>query len=150
MATDQGKNGPEKIVEDWIPDPSRPDIKSVTGFMLGRSDDDKKYRLYLNSSLTHYLDFDKLDTIHAQKLDAQRTVVWLKAASRVRQTNTQSIPVEFLQGQIRRGFLRGASSFANVLMAADCPGSGCAHCTAGCSSLPGGGGSDTAGFTCNC
>jgi hypothetical protein len=118
--------------------------------MLGRSDDDRKYRLYLTSALNHYVEFDKSDTIHAQKLSEQRTVVWLKAASRVRETKSKSMPIEFLQGQIRRGFLRGSQNAAGIVMSADCPSSGCAHCTASCSSLPGGGGGDTAGFTCNC
>lgn len=137
-------------LEQWVPDLSNPDIKKLSGFVLGRSDREDYYRLYITTNLNHYIEFRKEDTVHAHQLHSDRTLVWVKPGTKIYETVSQSAPVEFLQGQIRRGFLRGTSGLTNMLlMAADCPGSGCAHCTAACSSLPGGGGPDT-GFTCGC
>ncbi len=137
--------------EEWSPDPRNPDLKVVTGFTMGRSEDDSLYRLYLTKDFSHYLEFSKKDTAHAQKTSDHKTTVWLQPATQVREIHSKTVPVEFLQGDLQRGAFRGLSSFnlGGVMMMTDCPRSGCGHCTASCSSLPGGP-PDTAGFTCNC
>ena len=141
----------DKDLEDWVPNPANPDVKSLRGFTLGRSDNDTMYRLYLSSDLNHYLEFCKDDTVHAKKIDEMRTLVWVKADARVREVRSQTTPAEFLQGQVRTGFLRGINNLSGgrVFMTMGCPSSGCGHCTASCSSLPGTP-DNTAGFTCNC
>lgn len=141
----------DEVVARIVSDPNNPDVKRVTGFALGKSSRDGYWRLYLNVDLSHYLEFEKSATLHAKQFREGRTVVWLKSGTRVIETKARSAPVDFLEGEISRGFARGFSGVSMVMNAADCPGSGCAHCTASCSSLPGGGGdSSTIGYTCGC
>ena len=138
----------DPLIDRLIPDPANPHVKRLTGFRMGRSQLPDHWRLYLNVNLNHYIDFKKEDTLDAHEFRPARVVVWLKPGARISETKTSSVPVEFLQGEIRRGFLRGASGMPRVFAdMADCPGSGCAHCTAACSSLPNG---DTVGYTCGC
>lgn len=140
----------DDLVEDWMQGPSDGAGQCLIGFALGRAEDDAFYRLYLDSSLSRYVDVAKADTLHARKLDEKRTAVWIKPGANVRQVNARNVPIEFLQGQLRRGFLRGSQGpIGNVLMAMECPSSGCGHCTTSCSHLPGGGGT-TVEFTCDC
>lgn len=123
--------------------------KSLRGFTLGKSPNDENWRLYLNLDLTHYLEFSRKDAVHAEEIEPGKTVVWLNSGAQVTETTSRSLPVEFLQGQVRTGFLRGLSGLNNV-MALDsegCPCSGCAHCTTSCSSLPGG---SSVGLSCGC
>ncbi len=135
----------------WSPDPSDPDVRSLSGFMLGRGENDGDYRLYLNSELSQYAEFPKEAAVHAKRLNAQRTIVYLRPGTQVKRVHSRTLPVEFLQGEIQRGMFRGAGGLnLGGIMLASCPGSGCAHCTTGCSDLPGGTPPDTAGFTCHC
>lgn len=123
--------------------------KSLRGFTLGKSPQDDLWRLYLNGDLTHYVEFAREDAIHAEEIEPGQTMVWLNRGARVTETTSRSLPVEFLQGQVRTGFLRGLSGLTGV-MALDsegCPCSGCAHCTTSCSSLPGG---SSVGLSCGC
>lgn len=136
------------LADRLVPDPSDPDVRRLTGFLLGKSNRDGYWRLYLTVDLNHYLEFRQEDTLHAEEFRPTRTVVWLRSDARVHETKTRSAPVDFLQGDIRRGFLRGVSGAPQMLLnAAECPMSGCGHCTASCSHLPGG---DTIGYTCGC
>lgn len=123
--------------------------KSLRGFTLGKSPKDELWRLYLNADLTHYVEFAREDAIHAEELKPGQTVVWLNRGARVTETTSRSLPVEFLQGQVRTGFLRGLSGLTGVMAldAEGCPCSGCAHCTTSCSSLPGG---SSVGLSCGC
>lgn len=153
MAEKDKKSGNyEDVVEQWVPDPGNPDVKRLTGFALGRSDRADRYRLYLSSNLDHYVEFKKDDTVHAQRATAERTHVWVRPEARIHETRARSLSADFLQGEIRRGFLRGVGELTRgiMLMTSDCPRSGCAHCTASCSSLPGDPGGGSTGFTCGC
>jgi hypothetical protein len=140
----------DDLIEQWIPDAASPDLKKLTGFTLGRSDHDDRYRLYLTATLDHYIEFSKDDTVHAVRATPERTHVWVRPETRIQETRSQSLSADFLRGEIRRGFLRGVGDLARgtMLMVSDCPRSGCAHCTVSCSSLPDPGGST--GFTCAC
>lgn len=141
--------GIDKLVEEDFPDPNSPDSRSMSGYALGRSEDPARYRLYLDSSLSRYIEFARDDVVHARTIGPERTIVWVKPGTSVRRIDRRTLPVEFLQGQIRTGFLRGAgNAMGQMLMSADCPRSGCGHCTASCSHLPGPG--TTVEFTCNC
>jgi hypothetical protein len=140
--------GHDPLIDRLVPDPGNPRVKRLTGFMMGRSQLEDHWRLYLSVNLDHYIDFKKEDTLDAHQFRPARVVVWLKAGARVSETKTSSVPVEFLQGEIRRGFLRGTSGLPRIFAdSAGCPGSGCAHCSVACSNLPGG---DTVGYTCGC
>ena len=136
---------------EWSPDPSDPNVRSLSGFMLVRSEDGSAYRLYLNSELSQYVEMPKDAVVHAKRISKQRTIVYLKPGTQVKRIYSRTLPIEFLQGEIQRGMFRGASGLnLGGMMLMSCPGSGCAHCTTGCSELPGGTPPDTSGFTCNC
>lgn len=142
----------DEIASRVVPDPDNPSVRRLTGFLLGRSNKDGYWRLYMNVDFDHYVEFEKKATLHAEQFREGRTVVWLKPDTKVRETKARSAPIEFLQGDISRGFARGVSGMVGPVFAADCPGSGCAHCTAACSSLPGtpGDNPNTVGYTCGC
>lgn len=159
----EGKTAPEpmpdEVIERVIKDPANPEVKRLTGFLMGRSDKDGYWRLYLNVDLDHYIEFRKEDTLHAQQFRPASTVVWLKSDARVIEKIARSGSVEFLQGGLLRDYVRRyGPNFAGLLagprmrlMAAD--GSTCAHtgCSAGCTPGYGcGGGGDTIGYTCGC
>jgi hypothetical protein len=139
---------PSEILEQIVRNPAQPEVRRLTGFLLGRSDRDDYWRLYLTVDLNHYLEIRKEDTLHAQEFRPGRTVVWINPDAKIAETNSATAPIDFLKGDIQRGFLRGVSGMQQqFLAAADCPGSGCAHCSVACSNLPGG---DTVGYTCGC
>lgn len=131
-------------------DKGNPNVKTVRGFTLGKSPDEGRWRLYVNTELTHFFELERKDVLHAAELKTGQTTVWVRREARVTETTSRTLPVEFLQGEIRRGFLRGLSGLngAMALDAEGCPCSGCAHCTQSCSSLPGGG--DSVGLSCGC
>lgn len=149
---------PDEILERIVPDPANPDIKRLTGFLLGKSDRENYWRLYLTVDLNHFIEFRKEDTIHAQQFRPSRTVVWVKPDARITETKNESGTVDFLRGNMLSKFLgRRLGGFSSLvgspmrLMEAD--GSGCAHmgCSVGCTpgyGCPGGG--DTTGYTCGC
>ena len=165
---------PDETVERIIEDPGNPDVRRLSGFLLGKSDRDGYWRLYLTVDLNHYLEFRKEDTLHAQQFRPARTVVWLKPEARVTEKLTKSTRVEFLRGNLMGEYIRRhGRSFVGMVgsglkMMADptdmiectngscpthafgCPGSGCAEaCSAGCT--PGYGcGGETIGYTCGC
>lgn len=124
-------------------------VRTLRGFTLGKSPDEGRWRLYLDTDLSHYIEFDKKDAVHAEEVAPGRTLVWLVRNARVTESTSRTLPVEFLQGEIRTGFLRGLSGLtgAMAMNAEGCPCSGCAHCTTSCSSLPGG---NSIGLSCGC
>ncbi|MEU4769142.1 hypothetical protein AB0H12_38450 [Actinosynnema sp. NPDC023794] len=125
------------------------DARMLRGFALGRSPAEDKWRLYLNADLTHFVEFSPEDAVHAEEAKPGRTLVWVQRQARITETTSRTLPIEFLQGQVRNGFLRGVAGLTGVtaLAAEGCPCSGCAHCTTSCSSLPGG---DSVGLSCGC
>jgi hypothetical protein len=98
---------PSEILEQIIRDPAQPEVKRLTGFLMGRSDRDDYWRLYLTVDLNHYLEIRKEDTLHAQEFRPGRTVVWVKPDAKLVETNSAVAPVDFVRGDIQRGFLRG-------------------------------------------
>lgn len=150
MSSESDDIQPCDLSERVVRDPARPDQKVLRGFALGRSVHDDQWRLYLNAEFTHFLEFDKEAAIHAQEVRHGETLVWVRPDAHVRETSTRKISVEFLQGEIRRGFLRGVSGVNGImtLSAEGCPCSGCAHCTTSCSGLPGP--DNTVGLSCGC
>jgi hypothetical protein len=148
---------PDDILDRIIRDPANPNVKRVTGFLMGKSDKDDHWRLYLNTDLNHYIEFRRKDTLHAQQFKPGCTVVWLVTDTKITETMSRSGSIDFLSGNIVSSYLRrhGADFSGLVgsrmrLMAAD--GSGCAHtgCSAGCTPGYGCGGGGTVGFTCAC
>jgi len=114
---------------------------------MGNSSREGHWRLYLDIDLTKYLEFRKEDTLHAEQFRPGRTVVWLKRGTKIHEVQTRTGSIEFLQGEIRRGFFRGVPGLGTMMAMGACQ-SGCAHCTASCT-YPGPGG-DTIGYTCGC
>jgi hypothetical protein len=149
-------NGADDLADHLVPDPANPDVRRLVGFLLGKSHRDGYWRLYLNSDLTHYIEFSKEDTVHAKQVGPNRTMVWVKPQTRVQVYQTASVPVEFLKGDVLKDAMGGAgqSGFGRTMMAM-AGASGCAHCqqTPSCPCHPGtgvSGGADTAGFSCGC
>jgi hypothetical protein len=119
---------PDPLTDRLAPDPNNPNVTRLTGFLLGKSEIEDRWRLYMSADLNHYIEFQKVDLIDAHQFHPSHTVVWLKPDARAYETKTHSAPVEFLQGEIRRGFLRGMMGvpriFADMAVAAE-TGCGC-------------------------
>jgi hypothetical protein len=156
---DYGEIREDELIKKLVPDPNNPDVKRVTGFVMGKSSRPGYWRLYLSVDLNHHLEFRQSDTVHAAKIREGRTVVWLKPDAKITETRTASGSQDFVEGGLIQQYLRrrgadvaGLLGFRDTrVMAAD--GSGCAHtgCSAGCTPGYGcGGGSDTIGYTCGC
>ena len=117
-------------------------------------------RLYLNTDLTHYLEFRKEDTVHAHQISPTRVFVWVRGGAQVQEVRTRSMQVEFLRGELIRDHLNRGTDVSEVpglrralgVAAAGCSAASC-FTTAG-PNCPGpehpGTGGDTAGFTCGC
>jgi hypothetical protein len=123
----------DPLTERLVPDPNNPNVTRQTGFLLGKSQIESRWRLYMSADLNHYVEFDKDDIIDAHQFRPSYTVVWLRPNAQAYETKTRSAPVEFLQGEIRKGFLRGMAGvprmFSNMAVAAEtgcgCPGPQC-------------------------
>jgi hypothetical protein len=154
MSAESDDIEPDEISERVVRDPSRTDQKILRGFALGRSTSDDQWRLYLNAELTHYLEFDKRATLHAKEVRPGETVVWIQPDTQVRETSTRNIPVEFLRGEIQRGFLRGVSGINRIMALSSeypgCEASGCGCGTQECTKPGPGPGGDTVGLSCGC
>jgi hypothetical protein len=155
-----GEIKPNEILDRIVRDPANPNVKRITGFLMGKSDKEDYWRLYLSVDLNHYLEFKKEDTLHAQQFRTARTVVWLANDAKVIETMTHSGSAEFLTGNLLNNFLRRRGLDVSGLIGSgrmrlmEADGSGCAHtgCSAGCTPGYGcgGGGGDTVGYTCGC
>ncbi|MEU9851750.1 hypothetical protein [Streptomyces sp. NPDC047974] len=148
-STSENGFGPREFGERVERAAADADVRTLTGFALGRSTGEGRWRLYLNAELTHFVECDRADVVHAEETRPGHTIVWVRRDARITESTSRTLPVEFLQGEVRTGFLRGLSGLTGVraLAAEGCPCSGCAHCTQSCSSLPGG---DSVGLSCGC
>lgn len=131
--TDQDKGlEPDEIVERVVPDPTKPGARRLVGLFLGKSSDDDYWRLYMNEGFSHFLEFRKEDTLDAQRAASGRLVVWLQPTSKVRETRTQTGPVEFVHGTILKGNLGAIRDAAlgggGPRMALDAAGCSAASC----------------------
>lgn len=114
MANEENKKSggikPDEIIDRLVTDPDNPNVKRVVGLFLGKSSREKYWRLYLNSTLSNYLEFRQEDTLEAQRQPSGGIVVWLKPEAKVQQMVTEPVPEEFLKGELLGGNLRRASA----------------------------------------
>src|SRR5687767_13259492 len=134
MTDNNGDDG--EFVDRLVPDPARPNVRRVRGFLLGRSNREGYLRLYLDPDLRVFLEFPREKVVHSQQTRDNTTAVWLEADTRVDFTRTATMPVDFLKGDIVQGLLSGTapSGLRTMARMAAGDGSGCAHtgCSAGC------------------
>lgn len=82
---------PSPIIEALVPDPAQPPAETtVLQGLLGRSDKEGHWRVYLSSSLTEYAEFRAEDALHIEPipkeespLGAEGARVWLKQEARM-------------------------------------------------------------------
>ena len=150
---------PDELAEKLVPDAAHPDVRKLSGFLLGKSQREDCWRLYLNADFNHYVEFRKADTIHAQQLQAGGTVVWVKAKTDVQETRTRSGEVEFLRGELLREHLaqgRNVGSFAALRQMMGVAAAGCSPstdertCQTGCEFTRSPFCNETTNFTCHC
>jgi hypothetical protein len=111
-----------ELADRLVPDAGQPQVRVFRGFILGRSQREGYLRLYTNTGMRNYLEFQRRDVVHAQQLPSNRTLVWVRPEARVDVVRVRSGPAEFLQGPIQRSFLeqgvtngfRAAALFAGV------------------------------------
>jgi hypothetical protein len=75
------------------------DATKLEGFYLGRSDRPDCWRLYLTRSLSRYLEFRKVDTLHAERLATGRIVAWLRLGAGVEEGRGATAE-DFLKGDL--------------------------------------------------
>ena len=92
---------PDEIIERLVPDPANPRVTKLVGLYLGNSSRHEYWRLYLNASLSRYLEFRKEDTLDSERLSTDEIVVWLKPDAKVEATVTAAVPEEFLRGEFQ-------------------------------------------------
>ena len=97
----------DDVVGRVVRDPTNVDAKKLVGLFLGNSNREGCWRLYLTAGFDHYVEFRKEDTLDGERFPSGRIVVWVKAGTRVQETRTESMPVEFLQGTIQYRHLPG-------------------------------------------
>ena len=97
------------------PDPKKKDIKTdelverlerargssgqlikLVGRFLNHSDREDWYRLYLSENLNRYLEFSKEGTVDAERFPTGRSVVWLRAGTKVTKTVMQDVSKNFM------------------------------------------------------
>ena len=78
------------------------------GYFLGNSSSPEKWRLFLSSDMSRYLEFSKDDTIDARRLSTGRIAVWLRAGATVEEGVAEPMPAEFLRGEFQ-GYMGGLS-----------------------------------------
>lgn len=158
MTTKKTKNGgsglePDEIVERLVQDPANPQVRKLVGRYLGKGTDDAFWRLYMNESLSHYIEFKKDDTIDAERVASGALIVWLKPETSVTETRKRAGAVEFLQGEIYRdniGKLRDPILDTSLRTVLATGGATCAHSPCPPPDYPGGPTDTTIGYTCAC
>ena len=120
----------DKIVRDLVPDPGQPPPDSVVlrGFM-GKSDRDGHRRLYLDDSLSSWVEIPEEEILHVETTpdDESGTAIWVKRSAQLETKSVQSAsaPAEFLSGDIAgaaAGGLRpGAPGLKGVPLSPFCP-----------------------------
>jgi hypothetical protein len=100
----------EEIVRSLVPDPAQPpDVRVLVGF-LGKSAQERSWRLYVTPNFSEYVEFAEADVVHSRTLQTGPstplggTVVWLKRGANVMRVRTTSreAQADFLQGSIAR------------------------------------------------
>jgi hypothetical protein len=99
----------DKIVRDLVPDPGQPPPESVVlrGYM-GKSDRDGHRRLYLDDSLSSWVEIPEDEILHVETTpeDESGTSIWVKRSAQLETKRVESAtaPAEFLTGDIASGF----------------------------------------------
>jgi hypothetical protein len=128
----QGEAGKERrelrqddLIGRLVPDPANTDLVRLAGLFLGNSEREAYWRLYLTTSLNHYLEFRKEDTVDAERFPSGAIVVWLKPEARVQERITRSIPAAFLQGNISSMYLPRTTDVSGLRQLLRLAGPGC-------------------------
>lgn len=107
----KGKNAkrydirPDELVARLVDDPSDiPETKLYAGW-LGKSQSNKKWRLYLSPTLDNYLEIDLDDILHQMQVDQSPlggSFVWVDRDAKVTHTRTTAAQsqADFLSGSI--------------------------------------------------
>jgi hypothetical protein len=100
----------DPLVAALIPDPAAgpPDTTVLHGY-LGKSTSDRNWRLYLDATLTSYVEVSEDDIMHHRQLAADGgTLVWVPKSLELTVTRISSATVqaEFLSGAISAGRMR--------------------------------------------
>jgi hypothetical protein len=106
------------LVKALVPDPSKPPTPSVKLIGLpGDSPDSGATRLWLDESLTAYVDVPTASVLHSQVLpDDAGTILWVARDAQLTYGTvaTQSAEASFLSGQITSSHMAGAAAAAGV------------------------------------
>jgi hypothetical protein len=109
---------PDPVVEALIPDPAQgpPPGTTVLHGYLGKSSTEGVWRLYLDPSLSEYVEIPEADIQHAETLpDTSGSSIWVINTTSLKhvRTETQDVQAEFLGGDITDELL--ATSPAGVV-----------------------------------
>jgi hypothetical protein len=121
MDNEDGPAHPElaedALVSALVPDPAQlPDVLCIVG-LLGRSDRAGAWRLYLTADLTHYIEVDEADVLHARPVGSPEDAfggqaVWVKRTAKLQHsvaTTSLRAQTEFLRGDVGTAFTAGSA-----------------------------------------
>ena len=143
---------PDEVTERVVPDPAKPGARRLSGLYLGKSSNEGAWRLYLNEGFSHFLEFDKKDTLDVQRLGSGRLIAWVEPQANVRETRTQVGPVEFVNGSILKGNLQAVrdAALGGPRMAMEASGCSAASCFTSTGPDCRGPNYPSVGYTCGC
>jgi len=119
----------DPLVAALVPDPSAesPDTTVLHGY-VGKSTRPNYWRLYLDATLTSYVEMSGDDVRHQQQLGDGGTLVWVPRSLELKITKVSSttIQAEFLSGAIAAGRMQAkarvsAASLAALPRTVGCP-----------------------------
>lgn len=105
----------DALVRALVSDPAQlPDVLCLVG-LLGRSDHDGIWRIYLTVDLTQYIEVDEVDVLYARSIGSPEDAfggqaVWVKRTARLRHsvaTTSLRAQTEFLRGDVGTAFTSG-------------------------------------------
>lgn len=96
----------DPLVEALAPDPAAVERTVMLSGHLGRSTSDGRWRLYLNDSLTEFVEIDEQDILHSEQpafadVPGVRTRLWVSASIELeyRRVESTRVQADFLRGE---------------------------------------------------
>ena len=85
-------------------DPGNPELRVLRG-LLAPGSDRARHRLYLSTSLNHYVEFPRDQTVHVRHLDSGESAIWLEYGADVTEVRVAKGASSLASGRIQRRFL---------------------------------------------
>jgi hypothetical protein len=107
---------PDPLVESLVPEGGNPPSAIVLEGFLGQSDREGHRRLYVDPSLSTYLDIPEDEIVHSRKAGEDSrlgtsTLLWVRRSAEIEQTvvDSRRVQADFLAGDITSWYIAGTA-----------------------------------------